>query len=122
MFQNIVDVEKEDVTEDVAFEENDKRKNIRDIIKKIFTKQNILTYILATALSMVSTINGMAPFGLAIFAACISNAYPAGIVYICTLIGTAVGFGAQGVLTYILTSLVFIRRRINLQTMVWRRI
>lgn len=131
MFQNIVDVEKEEnVTEEVAFEENDKRKNIRDILKKVFTKQNLITYILAFMLSMVSSVSGIRPFGLAIFTACISNAAPAGIVYICTLIGTGIGFdeqgvliyNGQGVLTYILTSLVFIRSSINLQTMVRRRI
>lgn len=50
----------------------------------------------------------MAPFGLAIFAAALSNGIPAGIVYIATVIGTAIGFGGSGVLTYILTSLVFV--------------
>lgn len=50
----------------------------------------------------------MAPFGLAIFAAALSNGIPAGIIYILTLIGTLIGFGGQGVLTYLLTSFVFI--------------
>ena len=50
----------------------------------------------------------MAPFGLAIFAAALSNAVPAGVIYILTFIGTSIGFGMQGALTYILTSLVFI--------------
>ena len=50
----------------------------------------------------------MAPFGLAIFAAALSNAVPAGIVFILTLIGTGISFGASGVLTYILTTLLFV--------------
>ncbi len=50
----------------------------------------------------------MAPFGIAIFAAALSNAVPAGLVYILTLIGTGIGFGGSGVLTYILTSLLLI--------------
>ncbi len=50
----------------------------------------------------------MAPFGLAIFAAALSNGIPTGIIYILTLIGTLIGFGGQGVLTYLLTSFVFI--------------
>ena len=31
-----------------------------------------------------------------------------GIIYIVTLIGTSIGFGGEGTLTYILTSLVFV--------------
>ena len=50
----------------------------------------------------------MAPFGLAIFAAALANAVPAGVIYILTFIGTCIGFGMQGALTYILTSLVFV--------------
>ena len=50
----------------------------------------------------------MAPFGLAIFAAALSKGIPAGIIYILTLIGTLIGFGGQGVLTYLLTSFVFV--------------
>ena len=41
MFQNIVDVEKEDTStqEEVQI---DKKENIKKILKKLFTKQNIL--------------------------------------------------------------------------------
>lgn len=109
MFQNIVDVEKEEKTiEDNIANEINKKQNIKKLIKKLFTKQYIVTYIIAFMISMVSSINGMAPFGLAIFAAGISNAVPAGVIFILTLIGTGIGFGPGGVLTYILTSLVFI--------------
>lgn len=85
MFQNIVEEERE---EKVSQEEIkiDKKENIKNILTKLFTKQNILVYILSFMLSMVSGINGMAPFGLAIFAAALSNAVPAGIIYILTLI------------------------------------
>ena len=108
MFQNIVDVEKEEnISEETTFNDNNKKENIKNILQKLFTKQYILTYIIAFMLSMVSSINGMAPFGLAIFAAAISNAVPAGVIFILTLIGTGIGFGTSGVLTYILTSLVF---------------
>ncbi len=85
MFQNIVDVEKEETStqEDLKIDKNTKIKNI---LGKLFTKQNILVYILSFMLSMVSGINGMAPFGLAIFAAALSNAVPTGVIYILTLI------------------------------------
>ena len=109
MFQNIVDVEKEENTvEDNNSNDNNKKENIKILFQKILKKQYILSYIIAFMLSMVSSgVNGMAPFGLAIFAAAISNAVPAGILYILTLIGTGIGFGTNGVLTYIFTSLVF---------------
>ena len=109
MFQNIVDIEKEEnVADETTFNENNKRETIKNIIQKLFTKQYIITYIIAFMLSMVSSINGMAPFGLAIFAAGVSNAVPAGVIFILTLIGTGIGFGPSGVLTYILTTLVFV--------------
>ena len=59
-------------------------------------------------LSMVNCGIGVSPFGFAIFAAACSNAVPAGIIYVITLIGTFIGFGADGLLTYILASLLLI--------------
>ena len=108
MFQNIVDVEKEENQTDTnGFDEKNKKEVIINLLKKLFTKQNILTYIVAFMLSMVSSINGIATFGLAILAAGISNAVPAGVIFILTLIGTGIGFGSSGVLTYIFTTLLF---------------
>ncbi|MCI9366453.1 MAG: hypothetical protein HFJ54_08155, partial [Clostridia bacterium] len=100
-------IEEKEQNEDFReYTEVDKR--VKQVIKKLFTKQNILMYILAFMLSTVSGINEMAPFGIAIFAAMLSNALPIGITYLIVLIGTSIGFGANGSLTYILTSLVFI--------------
>lgn len=114
MFQNIIDIEKEEnEINEAIFDENINNKNLKNTLQKLFTKQNILIYIVAFMLSMVSSINGMAPFGLAIFAAALSNIIPIGIVYIVTLVGTAIGFGTQGVLTYIFTSLIFVRNGTN---------
>ena len=107
MFQSIIDVEKEENAVEENILNDNKKENIKLLIQKLFTKQYIFTYIIAFMLSMVSSINGMAPFGLAIFAAAISNAVPAGIIFVLTLIGTGIGFGPSGVLTYILISLVF---------------
>ena len=105
MFQNIVEEKEEDY---VQAEINiDKKEKIKNILKKLFTIQNILVYILSFMLSMVSGINGMAPFGLAIFAAALSNAIPAGIIYILTLIGTLIGFGRTRC-THIFTNIICI--------------
>ena len=49
-----------------------------------------------------------APFALAIFAAVCSNKIPAGIVFIVTCIGTFIGFGINGFLSYLLMTLIFI--------------
>ena len=75
MFQNI-DLEEEQ--KEVVEEETtiNKKEKTKQILKKLFTKQNILMYVISFMLSMVSSINGMAPFGLAIFAAALSNALP----------------------------------------------
>lgn len=76
--------------------------------KNSFTIQKIVLYILSFMLSTISGISGIAPFGISIFAAVLSNKIPALIVYILTLIGTFVGLGGEQALTYLLTSLVFI--------------
>lgn len=109
MFQNI---SKE--VEGKNFQQEDVKLNkiemLKGIAKKAITKQNIVLYIISL---MASTINfggeslGLAPFGLAILAAALSNGIPIIGIYIATLIGTAIGFGPGGVLTYLLTSLVF---------------
>ncbi|MCI8621042.1 MAG: hypothetical protein HFJ50_04695 [Clostridia bacterium] len=83
--------------------------NFKEIIKKAFTVQNTLVYIISFMLSMVSTVNGMAPFAIAIFAGALSNGLPAGIVFTFTLIGTMIGMGGSSALTYIFTALVFVR-------------
>ena len=84
MFQNIAEEEKQEN----VIEENKKQENInmKEIFTKLFTKQNILVYIISFILSTVSMINGMAPFGLAIFAASLSNGLAAGVVFLFSLI------------------------------------
>ncbi len=85
MFQNITDEDRqENVSEEVLKEKLD----IKGILKKLFTKQKIFVYIISFMLSMVSTVNVMAPFGLAIFAAALANGLPAGVVFAVCLIGT----------------------------------
>lgn len=85
MFQNI------DIEERISKEEEQKftqeeKKDIKEILKKMFTVQNTLVYIISFMLSLVSTINGLAPFSMAIFAAVLSNGLPAGVVFAVTLI------------------------------------
>lgn len=106
MFQNITEEEKVDtIVENSHFGE---KIDIKESLKKAFTKQNVLVYIISLMLSMVSTVNGIAPFALAIFAAALSNGLPAGIVFAFSLVGTLIGIGGGEALTYIFTALVFI--------------
>lgn len=81
-------------------------------IAKIFTVQNICVYILTFMISMVGfgTNEGwkIAPFGLAMVAACISAGLPMVMVYIAGMLGTAIKFGGQATLIYIFTSIVLL--------------
>ncbi|MBR2787015.1 MAG: SpoIIE family protein phosphatase [Clostridia bacterium] len=110
MFQNIAkDFEKaQSQKEDVKLY---KFAEIKELAKKFFVKKNILLYIVALMVSMVSfggnSSLGLAPFGLSILSATLGNGIPIGLVYVITCIGTVVGFGAKGVLNYLITSLVF---------------
>ena len=106
MFQNIAEEEKieEIITEGTGISQ---KLDIKQIAKKLFTKQNILVYILSFMLSTVSTINGITPFGIAIFTATFSCGLPCGIIFILGMIGTMIGMGGGQALTYMFTALVF---------------
>lgn len=122
MFQNVVAdfTKRESLNEDVKLYRVEELKNL---LKKFFEKQNILLYIISFMVSMVSfggsSSLGLAPFALAIMAATIGNTIPVGVVYILTCAGSLIGFGAKGLLNYIITSIVFfvslfiLRSRIN---------
>ena len=68
MFQNIVDEKEEERLEENIQEE---KIDIKKIILKLFTKQNILVYIISFMLSTISIQggNGLAPFAISILAA-----------------------------------------------------
>lgn len=105
MFQNIESEIDTDEIQEEKFMKTDKKKAL---FGRIFTKQNIILYIISFMISTVNCGTSMAPFGIAIFAAVCSNKIPAGVIYVATLIGTLVGFGTSGLLNYILISAIFI--------------
>lgn len=89
-------------------EENKNKTNLKEnFIKQNLSKQAILIYILAFMVSTVKFGNNMAPFAISIIAAITANNIPILIPYVITCIGTFIGFGGSGLLTYILTSLIF---------------
>ena len=104
MFQNIID---EDINVHKVEEKNNNNKKKIDL-KSLFSLSDIILYAISFMASMVGFGKEFAPFGLAIFAAACSNKIPAGIILIVTLIGTLIGFGTGGFLTYLLTALIFI--------------
>ena len=103
MFQNIID---EEIKEEKSFDIDKKRRVIN--LKGLFSVSDFVLYAISFMVSMVSFNGEFAPFGLAIFAAVCSNRIPLGIVYIATCLGTLIGFGANGFLSYLLTTLLFI--------------
>ena len=103
MFQNIID---EEIKEEESFD-TDKKKRVINL-KGLFSVSDFVLYAISFMVSMVSFNGEFAPFGLAIFASVCSNRIPLGIVYIATVLGTLIGFGANGFLSYLLTTLLFI--------------
>ena len=110
MFQNI--------SKDLSDNQNEYNQerikvNTKDVLKKLFAKQNIILYIVTFLISMVGfNTNGylfsFVPFGLAIIAGALSNNRPIGIMYVLSLIGTFIKFGFNNLLIYFITSLVFV--------------
>lgn len=99
MFQNVINQN---------IEEQEEKQTRKIDFKNLLKINNIVLYAIACLVSMVGFNKELAPFGLAIFAAVCSNKIPAGILYIAVLIGTAIGFVLSGILTFIISSLLFI--------------
>lgn len=100
----------QNISKGLTYEEESEKVNndYISIIKKIFTKQNLAVYIITLLISMVGFGEDflIAPFGIALVAASISNGIPLAVVYVSSLIGTTIKFGVNGLLIYIVTSLI----------------
>lgn len=98
MFQNVINqnqVEQEEI----------KPRKIN--LKELFKINDIVLYAIAFLVSMVN-FNDISPFGLAIFAAACSNKIPVGILYVAVALGSLIGGGINGILTFLVTSLLFV--------------
>lgn len=107
MFQNISSKDMEG--QEVKQEQKD---SVREILRRLFAKQNIILYTISFLISMVglssdNVIFSIVPFGLSFIAAALSNGQAVGIMYVLSLIGTFIKFGTNSFLTYFITSLVF---------------
>lgn len=86
---------------------------IREFFKDNFKIKNIIVYILSFMMSLIGGQDGsifsqIAPFGLAMFAACVGSGVPVAIVAITTLAGYTIKSGVGGFTTVLLTILVFL--------------
>lgn len=98
MFQNVINqnqVEQEEI----------KPRKIN--FKELFKINDIVLYAISFLVSMVN-FNDISPFGLAIFAAACSNKIPVGILYVAVALGSLIGGGINGILTFLVTSLLFV--------------
>lgn len=108
MFQNIT---RDSLDNQNEYNEENKKVGAKDVLKRLFAKQNIMLYIITFMISMVgldgNLIFSLVPFGLAIIAGALGNNRPVGIMYVLSLIGTFIRFGFNNLLVYFMTSLVF---------------
>lgn len=109
MFQNIT---RDSLDNQNEYDENNKKVLAKDVLKRLFAKQNIVLYVVTFLISMVgfsgnSLVFSMVPFGLAIIAAALGNNKPVGIMYVLSLIGTFISFGLSNFLIYFVTTLLF---------------
>ena len=106
MFQNIIDEDIKEENDSLDTEKNSRKKWTN--IKNLFSVSDFVLYAISFMISMVSFGGEFDPFGLAMFAAVCSNRIPVGIVYVATCLGTLIGFGGSSLLSYVLTTLLFI--------------
>lgn len=109
MFQNISKEDIDNQSEDIKV---NKKENIQMVLKRLFSKQNIVLYIISFMISMVglsseNVVFSIVPFGLSFIAASLANGQAIGIMYVLSLLGTFIKFGMNNFLTYFITSLVF---------------
>ncbi|MCI8699752.1 MAG: SpoIIE family protein phosphatase [Clostridia bacterium] len=99
MFQNVQ-------YEEVGQEDNNKMEDIKNLLKNIFTKKNILIYVITLLVSMIGLGGEVSPFSIALVGASFAAGIPAFGIIIISIIGNIIGFGASGGLNYILTLLM----------------
>lgn len=101
MFQNVSDQVNQEKNNEIDF------KKIKLICKDIFKYQNIIIYILAFLVSGVSLKGQVAPFGLAILAACLGTTVPIIAVFVISMISTLIFQGWSGLEFYFLSALFY---------------
>ena len=103
MFQNISE---EYIKQNTAAREK-KNKKI-NIFSNVFSLQYVFLYIVSFMISMVGIDGQVSPFSISMMSACMGNSIPILGIIITGCIGNAISFGIEGILTYLLISLVLV--------------
>lgn len=105
MFQNLnedtIDLKNQDTIKN-------EEKSKLNIFANIFTKENMVIYIIAFMLSFVSLGGEFSIFSVSLLGACLGFSIPALGVIIISLLGNLIEFGVGGAVEYLLTALVMI--------------
>ena len=104
MFQNI----NENTIDLDSKNENKKSTNKLNIFSNVFTKDNIVLYIVSFMLSFVGLNGEFSIFSISMLGACFASSIPALGIVLASLIGNFIKFGVGGVLGYFLTALVML--------------
>lgn len=102
MFQNI----NEDTIDIDSKNDTRKSTNKLNIFSNIFTKDNIVLYLVSFMLSFVGLNGEFSIFSISMLGACFSASIPALGIVLVSLVGNFIKFGTGGVLGYFLTALV----------------
>ena len=103
MFQNI----SEDTIniDDESTRDNKQRVNI---FANVFTKNNIVLYIVSFMLSLVGLTGEFSVFSVSMLGACFASSVPALGIVLASLLGNLIRYGVGGALGYFLTALIMI--------------
>ena len=99
MFQNVLEAENLNTKEEI--------KRGTKILSNVLSKKYILLYIVTFMISTIGMGQPMSPFSIAIVTAVIANEIPVIAILGFALLGNIVGCGANSILTYIVTLLIF---------------
>ncbi len=101
----------QNISKNIEEKEEKQKIDYKEIVSRIFTLQNLLIYILTFMMSMVGfgvENDVIAPFGIAMVAASISNGLPIAFVYLSGLLGTIIRFGSTNTISFIFSSIVML--------------
>ena len=104
MFQNI----NEDTIDFDSKNETRKDINKVNIFSNVFTKDNIVLYLVSFMLSFVGLNGEFSIFSISMLGACFASSIPALGIVLVSLLGNFIKFGTGGLLGYFLTALVMI--------------
>lgn len=90
---------------------NEGKKEVKsglNIFSNVFTKKNILIYIVSLLVSLVSIGWDLSVFSISLLGACLSSSVPVLGIVLISLVGNGIKFGVGGALEYFLTTLVLV--------------